>query len=293
MAFQRNPAGKTTTTTTTTTATATATATAIATKATPATGTMDDGTPAAASDLVDRMRRLSVTSHTSSFSIVSAASSSPSVQSLDSHGSIAGGIQVAQSTEQSIVIVKPGKKRRRAAAAAATPSSAAVATTPGDEPISEPSPNPATTSIASTCPFWYQFDGFAPSPTAKFKHEFARLAKSQGWGSSQKRKRQLEALRAEVAFHHGTCTHKLVQWQKLCEEMSVETNLPSIVQCKKALKKVYINLWDVVDHRRNPELPITHFKSHAKFYRAICGSNTFPREIAKEDGFINVLLRTV
>lgn len=48
-------------------------------------------TPVAEPDLVDRMRRLSVGSSTSSFSIISDA---PSVQSLDTNGFVNGGVAV-------------------------------------------------------------------------------------------------------------------------------------------------------------------------------------------------------
>lgn len=205
--------------------------------AAPVTETMDNRTPAAASDLVDRMRRLSVTSNASSFSVVSAASSGLSVHSLNSNGSITGGIQVAQAPEQSIVLVKQEQKGRRAASTQvlSTAGGVDVATTPGDELNSG---HTKPTPTATACPFWYQFDDFEPSPTAKFKDEFARLAKSQAWGTSQKRKREVAALRAEVAFHHGTCAHKLDRWQELCEEMGVDTTLTSISQCRKVRSRL-------------------------------------------------------
>ncbi|KAI8937147.1 hypothetical protein NX059_006361 [Plenodomus lindquistii] len=262
--------------------------------ATATSDTMEDKESTPAPDLVDRMRRLSVSSHTSSFSIVSVASSCPSVQSLDSRGSIVGGVKVASSSEFNSNVVAEEEEARQQDPPIVTPSPRSpapklnVEAATGDKDKAESKP-----TAAAACPFWYSFGNFKPSPTAKFKDEFNRLAQHQKWSKTQRRKFQLSALRAEIAFHNGTCIQKLAKWQNLCEEMGVEKGLPSIKQCKTALKKVYVNLWNVIDHRRNPEIPIKHFKSRAQFCKAIRAGNRFPREIAKQDGFVNVLLRTI
>ncbi|KAF2852962.1 hypothetical protein T440DRAFT_420074, partial [Plenodomus tracheiphilus IPT5] len=266
-------------------------------RATSTTDNMADGKSTPARDLMDHMRRLSVTSDTSSFSVVSVASDSPSLQSLDSSGSIAGGVQVAQNSELNSTVIEEEKKdddnddEKEASGSApvppAPPTKVVVQAATGDKAKAEPRPT------ATTCPFWYQFDGFKPSPTAKFREEFARLAQLQKWNKGQQQKFRLQALRAEIAFHNGTCVQKLAKWQKLCEEMGVEKDLPSITQCKAALKKVFVNLWNVIDHRRNPDIPLKHFKSRAQLSKGIRSGNFFPRDIAKHDGFINVLLKVV
>jgi hypothetical protein len=184
-------------------------------------------------NLADHMRRLSLSSNASSFSIISAGSSVRSLQSLDSNGSIAGGVVLSQSPEHTKT--EPRKSRIRQRTATAGSSTGSDHTTQDDpnttnlsSHITEPTP-----SAQNCSPFWLQFDGFEPAPTATFKDEFARLAKHQGWGANVKRKRQVEALTAEVAFHCGTCLTKLHRWQELCEEMGVEEVPTSITQCKK------------------------------------------------------------
>ena len=166
-----------------------------------------------ASDLVDRMRRLSVGSNASSYSIISAG---PSVQSLDSIESITGGVAVLGLANS--IHADPHVSR----------STAVIASAPVPSNIPK---DTSTTPKAS--PFWYQFPGFVPTPTATFKDEFARLAKEQGWGTKTKRKYQTSALTAEVAFYYGTCMQKLARWQELCEEVGIKNIPTSITKCKK------------------------------------------------------------
>ncbi|KAH9877308.1 hypothetical protein IAQ61_002672 [Plenodomus lingam] len=271
-------------------------------QATPTSGKMNDDIATPPADLVERMRRLSVSSETSSFSIISAASSGHSVQSLDSNGSLTGGVQVLQDPQsKSIVLEKEKEKEKEKENAKENPASTTTAACLPPAPTTKANVEAAAgdkgnaefTPTPSACPFWYQFTGFTPSPTAKFRDEFNRLAQHQKWSKNQRRKFQLQALKAEIAFHSGTCLQKLAKWQNLCEEMGVAENLPSINQCKMALKKVYVNLWNVIDHRRNPEIAIKRFKSRTQFCKAIRSGTPFPRDIAKQDGFINVLLRTI
>ncbi|KAH9871759.1 hypothetical protein J1614_006015 [Plenodomus biglobosus] len=192
---------------------------------------MDDDTSTAAPDLVERMRRLSVSSASSSFSIVSVASSNRSVQSLDSNGSVAGGVQVSQNPELNSTQAGLEKEQETPNVVPLPPAADTkvnVEAGAGDKANVNTEPKPTATA----CPFWYQFNGFKPSPTAKFKDEFNRLAQHQKWSKTEKRTFQLQALRAEVAFHNGTCIQKLGKWQELCEEMGIEEKLPSITKCR-------------------------------------------------------------
>lgn len=88
-------------------------------------------------------------------------------------------------------------------------------------------------SVSSqVCPFWLKFPGFTPNPTAPLLDEIDRLANQQGWSAKTRRKRQAEAVAAEVAFHCDGSSG-LERWQKLCKEVGIDKNLKSITQCKK------------------------------------------------------------
>ncbi|CAO2647917.1 Nn.00g088390.m01.CDS01 [Neocucurbitaria sp. VM-36] len=245
----------------------------------------ESATPTVAPDLMDRMRRLSIDSDSSSFSIISAA---PSVQSLDSNGSIAGGVTVLDLGD-----TEHGDLRIVQATAdiASTPVPGKTAKPDTVKPHTESCQAKPNSSAPQSSPFWYQFPGFVPSATTTFKEEFARLAKHQAWGAKAKRKHQITALNDEVAFHYGTCMQKLDRWQELCQEVGIEKIPTSITQCKKALQSVFVNLFNLIDHRRNPEVKIVHFKSYGEFSRNVRAGNKFPRECAKQDGFIKVLLK--
>ena len=52
-----------------------------------------------------------------------------------------------------------------------------------------------------------------------------------------------------------------------------------------------MNLYSVVDHRRNPDVPVVCFKSFKELVQDIDKTGTFPRQCAKRDRYINVLLR--
>lgn len=52
-----------------------------------------------------------------------------------------------------------------------------------------------------------------------------------------------------------------------------------------------VNLYNLLDHRRDPNVKIRRFKSHVEFCMYTCKGKMFPRECAKQDGFIKVLLK--
>ncbi|KAF1947866.1 hypothetical protein EJ02DRAFT_449343 [Clathrospora elynae] len=155
----------------------------------------------------------------------------------------------------------------------------------GDELVANAVPKSPTSS-----PFWSQFLGFTPTPTATFKDEFTRLANLNGWDKNSRYKYLVEALNTEIAFHYGIVLHKLDRWQELCKDVGVEDVPTSITKCKKALKSVFVNLFNLINHKRNPEINIVDFKSRHALCRNIRAGKKFPKNCAKQDGFIRVLL---
>ena len=51
-----------------------------------------------------------------------------------------------------------------------------------------------------------------------------------------------------------------------------------------------VNLVNLIDHRLNGE-EVIRFKSYAAFVKYTSNGKTFPRQRAKEEGFIKALLR--
>lgn len=93
--------------------------------------------------------------------------------------------------------------------------------------------SPIRQAVSKTCAFWYQFSPFVPIPAAPFIDEFNRLADQKGWGKRQRRKYLVEALSAEMDFH-GEKASGSVGWQRLCQELRIDTEpMQSNTKCKK------------------------------------------------------------
>ncbi|KAF3002077.1 hypothetical protein E8E13_009464 [Curvularia kusanoi] len=253
-------------------------------------------TPQAALDLVEQSRRrlssssdVSAVSTGSEFSLISAV---PSIQSLDTNGSILGGVvleleslKLEDSEDVSSPTPMPTSKHAVTSARlhilAKSTDSAPQSSTPGD-----------AQSILTSSPFWSDFPGFEPDPRAPFKHELGRLCKHVGAKTKNEKKNlQKLALTAEIKFHYGASMGRLDRWQELCREVGIEKIPTSITQCQKVLKPVFVNLFNLVDHRRNPDLQVLRFKSYGEFNKFTRKGNEFPRDCAKQEGFIKVLLK--
>ncbi|KAF2848326.1 hypothetical protein T440DRAFT_536464 [Plenodomus tracheiphilus IPT5] len=69
----------------------------------------------------------------------------------------------------------------------------------------------------------------------------------------------------------------------------------------QALKPRFVNLYSLVDHRRNPDVAVKCFDSfkelvhdigkNGKFSTGVCKEGSFPRECAKKEGYMKVLLK--
>jgi hypothetical protein len=180
------------------------------------------------------------------------------------------------------------------------------------------------TAASNHCHFWSQFPGFIPDPTAPLQEDFARLASHMRWGAAARRKHLADAIRAEISFHYSG-TDRLAYWQSVCKEVGVGKNLKSIADCKKvrvrprsrtrmlsmakqaeqsllsvskkkadmfqALRLSFVNLFNLIDHSRNPEIRILRFSSFDEFSRFTQAGNKLPRQLAKEGNLTKMLLK--
>ncbi|KAF2713800.1 hypothetical protein K504DRAFT_462284 [Pleomassaria siparia CBS 279.74] len=123
-------------------------------------------------------------------------------------------------------------------------------------------------------------------PATNKKHD------DSGKSKKQRRAEGAEAYQADFGNLLGTDPKKLANWQRLCSILNIEPIPQSITQCKKSYKSVWVNLYDVVDHLRDPDtVPLRHFRSYGDFWRNAKGRNRiFPKEEAKKNAFLRVLL---
>ncbi|KZM27874.1 uncharacterized protein EKO05_0004896 [Ascochyta rabiei] len=255
-------------------------------------------TSAATLDLAGRSRRRlssssdnSAVSVDSNFSLISAA---PSVQSLDTNGSIMGGVilgleSVTVENMRNVSCPATDTEPQHSKASAklthsveGTTSASQSGTTDDAQPLPDGSP------------FWYQYPGFEPDPRASFKDELGRLCKHVGAKTKgEKKTLQAKALTAEIEYHYGASMSRLDRWQELCEEVGIEKIPTSITQCQKVLKPVFVNLFNLIDHRRNPDLKVLRFQSYGEFSKFTKKGHEFPRSCAKQEGFIRALLKKI
>jgi hypothetical protein len=59
----------------------------------------------------------------------------------------------------------------------------------------------------------------------------------------------------------------------------------------QTVSPVLVNLYNIIDHRRNPDVKILRFKSYGEFCRYARAGHKFPKECAKQDTVIRVLLK--
>ncbi|KAJ4377897.1 hypothetical protein N0V83_000727 [Neocucurbitaria cava] len=141
---------------------------------------------------------------------------------------------------------------------------------------------------------WFSsFPPFVYDPNAGIQSNFDRLAAQRQWGHKLKNKRWYECQKIAFAALYGDATDasKLEKWQELCREVHIMNPPPSITQCRKVLgsPNVRVNIVNLIDHRLTG-VPVIRFPNYATF-RDYTKNRMFPREEAKEEGFLKALLR--
>ncbi|XP_014556111.1 hypothetical protein COCVIDRAFT_38166 [Bipolaris victoriae FI3] len=165
---------------------------------------------------------------------------------------------------------------------------------PRQLPTPSPTPSPGPHKSNSGGTWFSQFAPFAYDPTAGLKSNFERLANTRNWGNKLRHKRWHQCQAAEFDAAYGKDISKLESWQALCREVLIDEVPGSIRQCKAVLgsRNVLVNLVNLIDHR-NMGTPVIRFKSYTAFRKYTTDGRIFPKEKAKEEGFIRALLRTL
>lgn len=118
-------------------------------------------------DLADRLRRLSVGSTETAFSIISDV---PSVQSLDTNGSVNGGVSVEPPSIDILEICLEALTKAERASNSASQDKVAVDSVEPEaaRTTAKAEPTDLIAHAADMSPYWLQFPGFLPNPTATF-----------------------------------------------------------------------------------------------------------------------------
>ncbi|OAG01425.1 uncharacterized protein CC84DRAFT_1228490, partial [Paraphaeosphaeria sporulosa] len=94
---------------------------------------------------------------------------------------------------------------------------------------------------------------------------------------------------------YGTNYKDLEAWQHFCADVGIEPIPESIKKCKKALKKVFINIFDfiAVQKRLKPAPPRRFRAVHELAHYSIESIKIYPLELAKKETFHRALLQVL
>ncbi|KAL9095854.1 MAG: hypothetical protein Q9165_001851 [Trypethelium subeluteriae] len=164
--------------------------------------------------------------------------------------------------------------------------------------------------------FFGAYNDFAIHDNETFVEGFLRLAAQRKWkvGGRTYRRHWLACFGVPYQPVEYDGTDDLSTWQQLCEDTSIHPVPDSITKCKKALgrRTLFINLRDMMKYRRAREVYELHeaaeilsadeqrpppprrfnnIEELRKYTRK--KGKSFPKEVAKEDGFLKLLLRQI
>ncbi|EFY94683.1 hypothetical protein X797_010620 [Metarhizium robertsii] len=144
--------------------------------------------------------------------------------------------------------------------------------------------------------FFAAYPDFDYEPTNEVWSEYRRLVKHYGWKTkSQKEKEANAAFRIALVEQfgsiYGTDENKLEALQRLCEKLGIDPIPTSITACKKAIKRIHVNIVDFVDSERTGE-PVYKFGSVGKLAKYTWeNGKVFPKKEAKRSNLLRFLLR--
>ncbi|CZS94890.1 hypothetical protein WAI453_013492 [Rhynchosporium graminicola] len=93
----------------------------------------------------------------------------------------------------------------------------------------------------------------------------------------------------EFARYFGS-ESKLENWQRLCSDVGIKDILTSIKQCKLALRRVWVNIYDLIAAVRQSKVPRCFRNEFDLRTYTINSRKIFPKKKAKEGGPVRALL---
>ncbi|KAH6704021.1 hypothetical protein BKA61DRAFT_680265 [Leptodontidium sp. MPI-SDFR-AT-0119] len=97
---------------------------------------------------------------------------------------------------------------------------------------------------------------------------------------------------AEFARYFGS-EDKLENWQRLCRDVGIEDVPGSITKCRLALRKFWVNIYDLIEAVRQNKIPHRFPSEKALRKYTISKHKVFPKEEAKEGGPVRALLANI
>ncbi|KAL0474909.1 hypothetical protein QR685DRAFT_511164 [Neurospora intermedia] len=95
----------------------------------------------------------------------------------------------------------------------------------------------------------------------------------------------------EFARYFGDNT--LENWQRLCRDIGIHKELPSITKCREVLRSVHVNIYDLLDAVREGTTPQRFGNPRQLAQYSVANKKIYPRHMAEKDkvGPVRVLLR--
>ncbi|KAJ5917187.1 hypothetical protein N7466_010741 [Penicillium verhagenii] len=143
--------------------------------------------------------------------------------------------------------------------------------------------------------FFETFPGFSHHPKNPVSKEFERLSTWRGWrtGSAKWKKNWNRCITEQYHSLIGIRVNDLSTWQQMCRKVNLDGDFPSITKCRKALKRVYVNIVDLLECWEDEKHPRT-FKNGKELSEYSHSQNKlFSRSLAKQDKVLRTLLRHI
>ncbi|OJA12933.1 hypothetical protein AZE42_09300 [Rhizopogon vesiculosus] len=155
-----------------------------------------------------------------------------------------------------------------------------------------------TSTQAPLDEFFAKYPEFDYNSSASASMEFYRMCNNLGWGREDD-KRQCahndfkDALVQQFNHIYGTDADDLASWSTLCQIVRVSPIPKTLKLCRKAVKKTYVNIVDLIDTNMTGE-PVTVFASELKLseYTKQTGK-FFPRDNIYAGSLLRYLLRCI
>ncbi|THX40042.1 hypothetical protein D6D10_03805 [Aureobasidium pullulans] len=151
----------------------------------------------------------------------------------------------------------------------------------------------SSTSASIYASYFDRFPAFTQYPRRSIRDEFDRLAKTQHWQPEETKHQRATCYNEELEGHYASLHihDKHERLKHLSVELEIEP-LDTFIECKKALRKLHVNLVDLMDARRMDK-KVHQFNSLKEL--SIYSKKTkkiYPQDEAEGD-VVEVLLRHI
>ena len=149
--------------------------------------------------------------------------------------------------------------------------------------------------------FFTGYPGFNYDASIPANILFRQLRQHMGWadnspGLEQARTGFRAALVLEFNAGYGTDITDINAWHSLCTVLRVDPLPDSVSQCRKIVKRIHVNIFDLVDVRSGalPVAQLRLFQTQRQLRKYTKRRNKiFPKGDAKAGGILKYLLREI